>query len=89
MADDFEKSDGQVFEKQIPNVSFGESCRLEYKLANNQNRPINLSTGSARTLQDKYDQAKEQIERNIILSDESKDKAVCFMAMTGFKKTNG
>lgn len=84
--DDFEKSGEQVFEKQITNVSFGESCRLEYKISNNQNRPLNIPSKKSQKLQDKYDRAIQQIERDIILSDESRDKAVSFMAMTGFKK---
>ena len=88
MVDDFEKSDNQVFDKQIPNVSFGESCRLEYKVSNNKNRSINIPNKSSHKIRDKLDEANERIERMIILSDKSKDKGVCYMAMSGFKKRN-
>ena len=88
MADDFEKSGNQVFTDEITNVSFGESCRLEYKVSNNQNRPIHISNDVQKKLQDKLNKAKQRIERDIILSDESRDKNVRFAAMTRFKKTN-
>ena len=86
MADDFDKSVNQNFKKETKFVSFGESCRLEYKI-DKQNRPVNLSNDASQKI-DEYNKAKELIEHTIISSDESKDKSVRYMAMSNFKKRN-
>jgi len=86
MADDFDKSGKQSFKKETNFVSFGESCRLEYKI-DKQNRPMNLSNDASQKI-DEYNKAKELIGRKIISSDESGDKVVRYTAMSNFKKRN-
>ncbi|MBO7645301.1 MAG: hypothetical protein J6S57_03290 [Alphaproteobacteria bacterium] len=86
MADDFDKSTHQS-DIETANFSYKESCRVEYEITN-QNRLINIPNKQSQKMQDKYNKAKEQIERAIILSDESKDKNIRFAAITQFKKTN-
>ena len=90
MADDFNKSNNQMFNET--DVLFGEPCRLEYEMSNNQKRLANIprviiqSQDIRKNLSTKLNQAKERIERIIIASDESKDKNVRFAAMASFKK---
>ncbi|MCQ2571420.1 MAG: hypothetical protein MJ165_00255 [Alphaproteobacteria bacterium] len=90
MVDDFNKSNNQMFNET--DVFFGEPCRLEYEMSNKQKHLVNIprviiqSQDIRKNLSTKLNQAKERLERMIILSDESKDKNIRFTAMSSFKK---
>ena len=78
--------------KEEQNVLFGEQCRFEYEVPNDKKRLANIprvfmqSQNIRDNLSSKLNQAKERIERMMILSDESKDKNIRFTAMSSFKK---
>lgn len=87
------KQFGQIMDaKEEQDVLFGEQCRFEYEVPNDKRRLANIprvfmeSQNIRDNLSTKLNQAKERIERMMILSDESKDKNIRFTAMASFKK---
>lgn len=90
MADDFKKSNESFSNKT--DVLFGEQCRFEYEVHNDKKRLANIPRvfmepqNIRDNLSTKLNQAKERLERMMILSDESKDKNIRFTAMSSFKK---
>lgn len=90
MADDFKKSNESFLNKT--DVLFEEQCCFEYEVQNDKRRIANIprvfmeSQNIRDNLSTKLNQAKERLERMIILSDESKDKNIRFTAMSSFKK---